>query len=319
MLGCGLIGGVLLLAIISMRGGYHQLIQSYSDLALGYQEMAYQRKALLESSSVVFAKNAMSALMLSIIAIYWIVLASAKKPKIFIRLGFWLLLAFSPLLEPLLKNGYPYHYATSLFGLAGIVALGWRAFSEMGGERLKPTYLIVFFAILFLTPKFGKFNDIYTQYTSQLNTKKSSIHWPISTVQQSNYLLIAEHIHTRSQSNPTLAINGSMLGVIPLAKAKPSSPELAHLSYRYIYLHKDKNRLKVDIEHCPPTFIMLTNSSPFNDTKVLNAIVKSIPEYRLSAYIPKASARHYGNFDGAIYKWIGQPRSCHRNHLERYQ
>lgn len=318
IVGCGLTGGVVLLGIILMRGGYQNLIQSYSDLALGYQEMAYQRKALLESSSIAFAKNAISALMLSIISIIWIVLASTKKDA-FARLGFWLLLASSPLLEPLLKNAYPYHYATSLFGLAGVVALGWRVFSETRGNDSKPTYLIVFFAVLFLIPKFGKFNDIYTQYSSKLGTQKSSIDWPVSTVLQSNYLLIAEHIHTHSQSNPTLAINGSMLGVIPLAKAKPSSPELAHLSYRYIYNQKDKNRLKIEIEGCPPTFIVLTNSSPFQDAKVLNAIVKSIPEYRLSAYVPESNTRHYGSFDGAIYKWTGKPRICHRNNQERYQ
>lgn len=319
MLGGGLIGGVLLLAFILMRGGYHNLIKNYADLTLIYQGISYQKKALLESSSLAFTNNAMSALMLSMVAIYWILLASAKKPEFIFRLGFWLLLASTPLIEPLLKNGYPYHFATSLFGLAGVVALGWQAFSETRGERLKPTYLIVFFAILFLTPKFGKFNAIYTQYTAQLNTEKSSIHWPVSTVQQSNYLLIADHIHTQRQNNPTLAINGSMLGVIPLAKAKPSSPELAHLSYRFIHLHKDKNRLKLDIENCPPTFILLTNSSPFNDTKVLNAIVKSIPEYRLSAYIPTSNTRHYGSFDGAIYKWTGKPKSCHQNHQESGQ
>ena len=319
MLGCGLVGGLVLLAIILMRGGYHYLIQSYSDLAFVYQEMSYQRRALLESSSVAFFKNAISAMMLFTVSIYCIVLASAKKREFIVRLGFWVMLATIPLLEPLFKNGYPYHYANSLFGLAGAVALGWSAFSEISLDRMKPAYFIVFFAVLFLIPKFGKFSDIYMEYTSQLGNQKSTIEWPASTVKRSNYLLIAEHIHKHSQSNPSMSINGSMLGVIPLANAKPSSPELAHLSYRYIYNNKDKNRLRFEIESCPPTFIMLTNSSPFHDTNVLNAIVKSIPEYRLSAYIPQSNARHYGSFDGAIYKWIGKLRSCHRNHQENHQ
>ncbi len=319
MLGCGLVGGLILLTIILMRGGYHHLIQSYSDLAFSYQEIAYQRSALLESSSVAFAKNAISALILFIVSIFFIVFVSIKKPEIILRLGFWFLLAISPLLEPLLKNGYPYHYAISLFGLAGVVSLGWRILSETTGNSSTLAYLIVFVAVFFLIPKFGKFNDIYTQYTSQLGTPKSSIYWPISTVQQSNYLLIAEHIHLHSQGSPTVAINGSMLGVIALAKAKPSNPELAHLSYRYIFLKKDKKRLRAELEGCPPEFIMLTTSSPFKDTNVLNAIIKSIPEFRLSAYIPKSNTRHYGGFDGAIYKWIGKPISCHRNHQEKYQ
>lgn len=317
MLGGFLIGGLILLLMVLMRGGYHNLIQSYADLALTFQEIAYQRQALFQSSIAAFVKNALSALVLSIVSIYWVVLAGAKKPEVFYRLAFWLLFALAPLLEPLLKNGYPYHYASTLFGLAGLVSLGWRAYSEANRECSRIQSFILILAVLFLIPKFGKFNGIYTQYTAQLGSKCASIGWPQSMVGQSNYLLIAEHIQTHSQGYPTVAINGSMLGVIPLAKAKPSNPELAHLSYRYIHINKDKKSLRAEIEACPPEFIMLTNSSPFHDTKVLNEIVRSIPEYRLSAYIPQSKARHYGSFDGLIYKWMAEPRGCHRNLQER--
>lgn len=317
VLGGALVGGLILLLMVLMRGGYHNLIQSYSDLALTFQEIGYQRLPLFKSSTVTFVNNAISILMLTAISIYWVVLAGAKKPEFFYRLGFWLMLAIAPLLEPLLKNGYPYHYASTLFGLAGVVALGWQAFLETKQEYWRPVIFILFLTILFLIPKFTKFNDIYSQYTAQFGSTNASTDWPLNIVGQSNYLLIAEHIHTHSQGNLTVAINGSMLGVIPLAKARPSRPELAHLSYRYIQINKDKERLKAEIEACPPEFITLTNSSPFHDTKVLSAIVKSIPEYQLSTYVPQSNARHYGNFDGAIYKWTGKSRDCHFNQQER--
>ena len=317
LLGGVLMGGLILLLMILMRGGYQNLIQSYADLALTFQQIAYQKHALLQSSVAAFAKNALSVLMLSVVSIYWVLLAGTIKPVYVYIMGFWLLLATAPLLEPLLKNGYPYHYASTMFGLAGLVSLGWRAYLETKTEYSRITIFIIFLAMLFLTPKITKFNGVYTQYTAQLGSKNAPINWPQSIVQQSNYLLIAEYIHTHSQGNPTVAINGSMLGVIPLAKAKPSSPELAHLSYRYIYSNQDKKSLRAEIKACPPEFIMLTNSSPFQDTKVLNKIVKSIPEYRLSTYIPPSKTRHYGSFDAAIYQWTAKSRDCHRNLLER--
>lgn len=313
VLGSAHAGGIILLTMIWMRGGYDNLIQSYAELTIIYQEIAYQRLALLQTNTLTFAKNAISALLLSVVAVYWI----AKKPELYPRLGFWLLLAAAPLLEPLLKNGYPYHYANALFGLAGLAALGWRAMSDMGGVRLRLLALLVLCAGLFLLPKLGKFTHIYTWYTSQLGTEHASIGWPNAIVHQSNYLLIAEYIRTHSKGDTTVAIHGSMLGVIPLAKAKPSSPELAHLSYSYIQSNKDSNQLRAQIDACPPEFIVLTQSSPFNDTKVLSRIVKSIPEYQLSAYIPQSAQQHYGSFDGAIYQWTGGPKACLQLKKER--
>lgn len=313
LLGSVLTGVVILLTMIWMRGGYENLIKSYAELTIIYQEIAYQWLVLLQTNTVTFAKNAISALLLTGLAVYWI----AKKPELYPRLGFWLLLAIAPLLEPLLKNGYPYHYANMLFGLAGLVAMGWRAASDRGGVRTRTVVLVFLFAGLLLLPKIGKFVRAYHQFSSQFGTQNTSIGWPKSVVQQSNYLLIAEHIHTHSKGNPTVAIHGSMLGLIPLAKAKPSSPELANLSYNYIQSNKDSNRLRAQIVACPPEFIVLTQSSPFNDTKVLSRIVKSIPEYRLSAYIPQSVQRHYGSFDGAIYQWTGTPNTCQQAKKER--
>lgn len=318
ILGVVITGGLLLLMMVLMRGGYQNLFQSYSDLALTYKEIAYQRKTLYQTSMTAFAKNALSALILSVASIYWIAFAGFKSPSFFYRFGFWLLLAIAPLLEPLLKNGYPYHYASTLFGLAGVVSLGWRAYFERIAQDSRLAIVIGALAILFLIPKIGKFSQIYEQYTDEWRGSIAKIGWPHVTVAQSNYLRIAEYIHSHSQGSATVAINGSMLGVIPLAKARPSSPELAHLSYQYIKDNKDKKRLKAKIESCPPEFIMLTNSSPFQDTKVLTAIIQSIPEYRLSTYIPQSKKRHYGSFDALIFKWMAKPRGCDRNQQESF-
>jgi hypothetical protein len=304
------VGGLVLMTMLLMRGGYHQLFESYSDLALAYNEIGYQRLNLFKASSISFLKNAISVLLLFAVAIFCILRADLKHQANYRRLSFWLMLALVPLLEPLFKNGYPYHYASTLFGLAGVVALGWCVLSESNNKNCRLTMLVLFPIVFFLIPKLIKFNDIYTEYTAQLGKAHTSIDWPLKTVKQSNYLLIAQHIHGHSDGSPTVAINGSMLGVIPLAKAIPSNPELAHLSYRFIHIGKNKERLKAEIEECPPEFIMLTNSSPFNDTKLLHTIVRSIPEYQLSTYIPGSNVQHYGSFDGAIFKWMGKSKHC---------
>lgn len=316
-IGGGFAGGLILLAIVLMRGGYSNLIQSYADLSLVYEDISYQKYALLQSSPIAFANNATSILLLSAVSMILILYEARKNAVLYPRLGFWLLLAVVPLLEPLLKNGYPYHYASTLFGLAGLVALAWRVYSYNHSFSKKPYLVFVaFFAGVLLLPKFVKYSQTYSKYTSHFDAYNLLDDWPESTVKQSNYLMIAEHIRTEAKGKATVAINGSMLGVIPLAKARPSRPDLAHLSYSYLHNGKDANRLRSQIYECPPEFILLTNSSPFKDTKVLSGIVNSIPEYRLSTYIPPSYGRHYGSFDGAIFKWTGMPKPCRKIQIE---
>lgn len=298
----------VLLAVIIMRGGAGSLLQSYVDAGQMYQGIAYQRQALLLSSPITFAANAAGALLVAgvMTALLAGMMLRSGQASIGPRLLFWLALALLPLLEPLLKNGYPYHYATSLIGLAGVTTLGWHAMGhwrpQQRGWLAAVLIMLIFVSLL---PKLVKLADIHTRYPVAL------ANWPATTLRQSNYLLIAEKIRNQAEADATLAINGSMLGVIPLAGLRPARPDLAHLSYQYLYTGNDPQRLRSLLYECPPDFIMLTGSSPFRDTRALFTVVRNMPEYVPAGYVPPSNAS-YGSFDGAIFKWQPAVNPCRR-------
>lgn len=305
-----------MLCIISMRGGYEQLLQSYIDTGKMLSGIAYQQQALLETSPWTFAKNATGALLVS--ASMLIILAcnavsprSVTQPS---RILFWLALAITPLIEPMLKNGFPYHYATSLIGLAGLTALGWQTIQRHYPHRTSPgmAILILAFGVL-LIPKLHKLYENHTRYTAALNPLTPFADWPSSTVRQSNYLLIAETIRRQAGTDATIAtiaISGSMLGIIPLTGLRPSRPDLAHLSYLYLHSGNNPKAFKSKLSTCLPDFVLLTNSSPFRDTRTLETAINELQGYIPAGYIPKSATRHYGNFDGAIFRWSAGPRPC---------
>lgn len=312
---------IILLIIIIMRGGYSTLVQSYVDVGQFMHEIAYQRSTLVITSTSSFIKNALGVLIIvsGILLAKIFVIAKQKQfsPQYWQYL-FWLTLALAPVIEPMLKNGYPYHYATSLIGLSGIVALGWRDITYSQSIMKKWIVLTLsFFVIISLVPKLKKLNDHALKYSSGITYSQLLTDWPATTIQQSNYLLIANKIkqqitHDQSLKNATLSIHGSMLGLIPLAGLAPSRPDLAHLSYKLIILGNKKTTLRQQLYTCPPRFIVLTNSSPFRDTNILLEMIRSMPEYALVDVVKQSANRQYGTFDGAIFKWMPANNECNQ-------
>lgn len=314
------VGGILtsaliLLLVIGLRGGVEALVQSYFHAGQIVGGIEYQQGVLLQTTPVTFAKNAAGALLVSgsMLIVLAVQIMRSRAQGLPWRTAFWLALALLPLVEPLLKNGYPYHFATSLIGLSGLTALGWRTLRENPRQKtgILAMVLLLVFTVLLL-PKLGKLAEVYGRYTRTLVAQSPLSQWPLSTIRQSNYLLIAETIRQQAGPGATLAINGSMLGVIPLSGLRPSRPDLAHLSYRYLETGNDPRRLQASLYECPPDFVMLTNSSPFRDTRALLAVVRSMPEYAPAGHVPLSDARSYGSFDGAIFKWMPADNPCRR-------
>lgn len=308
----GAVAGIFILtAIIFFRGGYSTLLSSYIDMGRMYAAIAYQKQSLTQSSLGTFVSNSAGMIFLAIVSAIAILMSAMSKLDLLKEAGFWILITAAPLLEPILKNGYPYHYGVCLIGLTGLIAYGYRVHTRylrgntwIWGGAIS----ICFFLVL---PKFIKLLDISKQYPVAQVLRSSSLSWPDKTISKSNYLLIAQVIKQRSvNALPTLSINGSMLGLIPLSATLPSHYSLSHLSYALLADQHGGADLRAKIYQCPPQFIVLTNSSPFRDASKLNSIIKSIHQYRQVAYITKSESRHYGHFDGLVYQWSAPLKEC---------
>ena len=70
--------------------------------------------------------------------LYFIKLKFNNKKSVSInRFYFWILVASLPLIEPIFKLGFHYHYSNCLIGLAGFIAMSWRYLSHQESEQIK--------------------------------------------------------------------------------------------------------------------------------------------------------------------------------------
>lgn len=311
MLGSVVLSCITLATIIFLRGGYWELLKSYFFMGGMYKAIAYQQASLWKASFLTFLYNCQGLMLMATISIASLFMSMRIQSGILKPAMFWILVTIAPLLEPMLKNAYPYHYAVSFIGLSGLIAYGYRHFQCSSVATVRVWSVAIVISVILLLPKCIKLLQIATQYPVIELLSQKHLLWSDKTAAQSNYLLIAQLVrhHTRHIS-PTMSINGSMLGLFPLVQALPSHYSLSHLSYALLAGRDKGVNLRVHIYECPPEFIVLTSSSPFRDGSTLNRIIKSIPEYSQIAYIPKSSARHYGSFDGLIYQWKHPLKKC---------
>ncbi|TXI38481.1 MAG: hypothetical protein E6Q51_01055 [Methylophilus methylotrophus] len=311
ILGGLIFSSIILSVIFLLRGGYSTLLGSYIELGKMYEAIAYQKQHLVHTSAILFFSNSVVIIFLAFISAITVIITAFRQPKLLRVAVFWGLITMAPLLEPILKNGYPYHFAVSLIGLTGFIACGYRIHKNSLKTCIWIWPFAIAISVFLLVPKFIKLGHIAKQYPpAELLTQKH-FSWPDSTIASSNYLLIAEKIKQLSDHGmPTMAISGSMLGLMPLANALPSHYSLSHFSYALLADKHNGGDLRSKIYQCPPEYVVITTSSPFKDSFKLKFLISNIPEYSQVAYLPRSERRHYGTFDGFIYRWQGPLRPC---------
>ncbi|PKO44127.1 MAG: hypothetical protein CVU29_10210 [Betaproteobacteria bacterium HGW-Betaproteobacteria-22] len=303
---------VALILIILLRGGVKSLLQAYFDVAILVDAMGGSKNIRSIDSLFVFFKNAIGLLILVclVLSLYCFKKLQGEKLSHLGRYVFWILLATAPLLEPSLKNGFPYHYAVCLIGLSGLIALGYRdALFNFGAYTKFFTYGLIVLISITLLPKSKKIETIYQKYTKHLALYAPFADWPDKIVNQSNYLTITRAINNNSNKNATLSVHGNLLGLIPLTKLKPPHYTLSNLSYAYLYNEKSTKKLHHLITSCPPDVVVITSSASRDFYAIFNVVVES-KQYKPIAYIPKSKEMNYGNFDGLVFKHIADGKPC---------
>ena len=312
------VGGImaaalLLLAVALLRGGsVTALVQAYADTGLLYADMGGSKGKYVRSLHSLYTslQNAFGVMLVLCVLLAMNLRAAlageSRRPAA--RYLFWLGLAAAPLLEPLLKNGFPYHFATCLIGLAGLTALLWRDLARRHSQgRWLPAVLAVLFTIT-LVPNVHQLITAYRNYTVPLLSAPLD-GWPAETARASNFLLIADKVRELATPGDTLSVNGSLLGVLPLAGLPPPRYDLANIEQAYLFAGKSEQRLRQMLYACPANFIVLSTHTRRN-TSALLRVIRSMPEYTLAGYVEKSPTRHYGTFDGAILRWTGSHVPC---------
>jgi hypothetical protein len=228
-----------------------------------------------------------------------------KKSGSVNRIYFWVFVALLPLIEPIFKVGFDYHYSNFFIGLAGLSALGWKYLSLQESKQIKKSSIILIglMSLLIILPTVN--NKVLKKQLVSLSDVISSVNNYDSLrgaqlVESDQYLTLAAKIYSLSREDSTLATSGMMQVLYPLTDLLPPTYELSRLRYLYVNLNFDEDKLIKIIKKHRPTLIVTTAWSP--GEAAMSEIIDKIELYEKVAIVPSNSTKNYGYKSGTIYR-----------------
>ena len=239
--------------------------------------------------------------------LYFIKLKFNNKKSVSInRFYFWILVASLPLIEPIFKLGFHYHYSNCLIGLAGFIAMSWRYLSHQESEQIKKLSIILI-GLISLFVVLPKVNSKVIS-VNRIILPSDAIVWASNydsfrhtqVIESSQYLTLAAKIYSLSREDSTLVTSGLMQVLHPLTNLLPPTYELSWLRYLYVKVNFDEDKLIKIIKKHRPTLIVTTDWSA--GEAAMSEIIDKIELYEKVAIVPSNSTKMYGYKSGIIYR-----------------
>lgn len=332
--------GVLALALFGfLRGDVTELIQSYMQAGAVYEAEAGHTWRNFVSNGMKSVEKCRPLLLLtgSAIIVIWCQTTRGTRG----RAWFWLLVALLPLLEPLCKIGFMYHFAVVLPGCAGLCALAWskipplsslleclcklgpvRRFAAVLPEckglrdiackvppvfsRLRgmaaPAFLLTVLTMFLVLPERGT-----AAMTLDMLRSFPSTGWPEKYVSKSNTLLAGKAIRAVLPPGGSLSISGFMFFLYPVTGALPPSPAMSDLSRTLIFSGYDTSRFEYMLYKMPPDVLVIAET--YDDhiaifTKELEESVRKSGRYIRTAEIPIDKKKNFGYIGFTVYRRV---------------
>ncbi|HQN65560.1 MAG TPA: hypothetical protein PLP44_07835 [Methylophilus sp.] len=300
---------VLLVCLLRQDNGL-ELIKAYSDTRFLYSDMSAGKDIRSMHSLVVYLKHSYGILL--IISLFFLAFVWSKHRSSAKRYVFWISLSLVPLIEPALKNGFPYHFAVTLLGLSGLMGLLVRdtvhLFNQSRFKKIAIYTITIVFIISTLPLTFAYANN-YHRYFPNKAAYQLLYDWPEKTKQESNVLIIADYLKKHANSKDSLSVNGNLLGLIPLTEIPPPNYELSNLNYVLLLNNQSKEFLYSKLLECPADWVVLTTLGG-GKLNQIRATLQSIPQYKKIIYVPQKASNHYGYVDAEIYHWVAPKKTC---------
>lgn len=215
------------------------------------------------------------------------------------RALFWLAVALLPLLEPLTKIGFVYHFAVCLPGFAGLCAFlcrytKWPSY-DINIRNIKlsvaPSFLALLLAcVLCLNnlPGWRTFSQ-----SMQVISQFPSREWPDNLVQKSNTLLAAKEIKKLLPPGGTLSTNALAYFLYAVTGAHgPSFPvpdandphNLTCLSRTFLHMGQNVDKLAKAIMANPPDVVAVAYTHSVHEPPFTNEIIDALEKTGLYSY-----------------------------------
>jgi hypothetical protein len=227
------------------------------------------------------------------------------------RLSFWFAVALVPLLEPMLKLPFEYHFANCLPGLAGLTAMGYKHLNNQGSKKIKTSVIIIIslLSLIVILPTINKTiiksSQIYSPTDAFNWAKAVNVFRMKGNIERSQYLIAARKIYELSREDSTLAVSGYMTGLYPLTGLLPPVYELSDVGKLFLFLGNDEDKLIKIIKKHRPTIILTTHLSTFyvnSSEKALPGIIEKTNLYSKVGIMPLNLQINYGWKAGTIYR-----------------
>ena len=218
------------------------------------------------------------------------------------------MISLIPIIEPMVKLGFEYHFAQSLPGLAGLSAMGWRYLNSNQSKKVvMSSVLILSLASLIVVGKMVKRSIINSDYIYTPSIALKLISMPdmfrgAQTIERSQYLIIARKIYELTKEDSTLAVFANMAILYPLTELLPPTYELSSLNAFYTNQNLDNKKLIKAIKNNRPTIIAIPNDIDLLAAKNLTDIIKKTNLYKKVMVVPKNPAINYGWKSIKIYR-----------------
>ena len=308
----GLLTGMVLIGSIAWsRGSISGLMAAYAESGIIFKSMQAQAPRLFADGGFAFVQHAWALLGLAFFAFLYLGWRAIKTPLAPFtgRVLFLSFAALLPLIEPILKIGFPYHFAVMLPAMAGLVTLAGKTLLEQyGHERESITITSCLVAALVLFQNMAPLNkgDMSTHF---LLNRAHQPFWPEELTDKSNYLYAAHQIRQHAPPGASLATSGWMNALHPLTGLLPTSADTISLTATTLRYSQNVQAIRQAIMVCPPDLIMTTTRTDWPGHAALQQAVEGLGNYRLVAEVPMTPDRSYGNFGGRIYK-SNTPSAC---------
>ncbi len=313
LIGSAILGFITLFILIMLRGAgdLQIIIESYIGLVSEMQDLANE---LLISN---FLKNSLIAIKaywfgitLSIISAIYILKLNLKDKKSVStnRFFFWLALALVPIIEPIFKLGFDYHFINCIPGLAGISAMGWK-YVSLNESKIVKKYVMGAIIILYV---FGVYPNLSRTLNINVYHKENPVsdaynhlwknnYGEIETIRLSNYLIAADMIKKLSKKDSTLAVAGFAQVLYPLTGLFPTSIGMMDLRALYLSLNWNEDKLVGILQEQRPTLIFPTKQVLPGIPNLTRAIQRT-GLYERVAIISYSPNVYYKTIVGDIYR-----------------
>jgi len=308
-LGAALAAVIILLVVLSARGGLAGLIESYQDAAISFAALQGQKNALFLSGATTAIQMAKIPLLVTAAAVVALLTRACGMHRRAVsgRAWFWLSASLLPLIEPASKIGFAYHFSACLPGMAGLCAWAWRSLTT---ERWKTvaTGALAVAAAFSLVPAWQMASLLPAGLKEARRTAEMG--WSKELHGGTNYLIAADLIRGAAPQGGTLSVSGFMYPLFPLTDLRPPSPSLSDLSLALIKGQMDGDHLSATLRACSPDVILTSNRTEFPGADIVDASVRATGLYEKVGEVEVDPTRAYGTFGGNVYRKVGQGGSA---------